>query len=142
MKKMIIAAAVCLTTTLHAEDLQKITDPNFIIAGENDGWRMHYDKNITYQANRKQATVYLLIQSKKTKQITVNQSTYDYNMILQRTDILCEQKIYIAQLMTIFDKSTGEIVSEGATGKPYKINVGSLVFPVMNEICTKMGAPL
>lgn len=120
-----------------------VMHPDLIFVGENSDWKLYYDKNITYETPRKQATVYLLIEAKTPRDYTYQEptghtKTYQYRYMVQRSDMDCNRGIYVADRVTYFEEGSGKIIQESVSGTPYKVGPGSLIEKVYARICAEM----
>jgi hypothetical protein len=150
MKKYIALIALALSISAHAANPQqdfpqraKGMDSDVVFAGENSEWKLYFDKNITYETPRKQATVYLLVETKRPRDYTYQEpngvlKVYKYRYMVQRTDVDCTRGIYVADRSTYFEEGSGKIIQEDVSGMPYKVNRGSLVEIVYRHVCANM----
>jgi hypothetical protein len=116
---------------------------DFTYVGDNDVYKLYYDKNITYETPRKQATVYLLVEAKTPRKFELRtpngeSKTRQWRYMIQRTDVDCNKGIYISDFVTYLEEGSGKIIQEGSDGTPYKVNDESLVGQVYRLICAKM----
>jgi hypothetical protein len=118
-------------------------DRDLIFAGENSDFKLHFDKNITTDNRRQQGTVYVLVEAKKPRDYTTQNSdgvlkVQRWRYMVQRTDIDCGRHIYISDFVTYFNADTGAIIQETTDGTPYKVNDGSLMGIVYRHVCGSM----
>ena len=117
-------------------------DKDFIYVGDNDTFKVYYDKNVTFNQHRKQVVVYLLVEAHTPRDYVREDrngnKTYKYKFMVQKTIMDCERQTYISDLVTFFNADDGSIIQDGTDGSQYKVNKNSLVGKVFTTVCKQM----